>query len=303
MRILFVSSNRLGDAVLTTGLLDHLIRTYPRARITVATGPVAEGVFTRMPNLERLIVLTKQSWGRHWLPFWWFAVRRRWDLVVDIRGSALAYQVPARRRAVMRRRGGHKTEQLAALLKLSPPPLPVAWTGPAERAKAAELLPDGPPVIGLGPTANWHGKAWPAERFAELFHALAAGPLAGARAAIFAGPGPKEEILAAPMRAALPDAIDLCGKLAIPEVTACLERCALYIGNDSGLMHLAAAAGVPTVGLFGPTSWREYSPAGRRAAFVVSSDGTMAGLSVVAAMDAATALLGREAVASTVTPA
>ena len=189
MRILFVSSTRLGDAVLTTGLLDHLIRTYPAARITVATGPVAEGVFALMPNLERLIVLRKQSWGRHWLVFWWFAVLRRWDLVVDVRGSALAWSVWARRRAVMRRREGHKTEQLAAMLKLSPPPLPVAWTGPAERARAAELLPNGAPIIGVGPTANWHGKAWATENFAALFHALAHGPIAGARAAIFAGPG------------------------------------------------------------------------------------------------------------------
>lgn len=298
MRILFVSSTRLGDAVLTTGLLDHLIRTYPGARITVATGPVAEGVFTRMPALERLIILRKQRWGRHWLPFWWFAVRRQWDLVVDVRGSALAYQIPARKRAVMRRRAGHKTEQLAALLNLSPPPLPVAWTGPAEQARAAELLPAGTPIIALGPTANWHGKAWPTANFAALFHALAAGPLPGARAAIFAGPGAKEETLAAPMRTALPDAIDLCGKLTIPEVTACLERCELYIGNDSGLMHLAAAAGIPTLGLFGPTPWEEYSPAGRRAAFVLAPDRTMAGLRVDAALEAAATLLRGQAVAS-----
>jgi len=292
MRILFVSSTRLGDAVLTTGLLDHLIRAHPGARITVATGPVAEGVFAHMPRLERLVVLRKQSLGRHWLAFWWFAVRRRWDLVVDVRGSALAWSVWARRRAVMRRREGHKTEQLAAMLTLAPPPLPVAWTGAAERAKAADLLPDGGPIIGLGPTANWHGKAWATENFTALFHALALGKLAGARAAIFAGPGTKEETLAAPMRAALPGAIDLCGKLSIPEVTACLERCALYIGNDSGLMHLAAATGIPTLGLFGPTPWREYAPAGRLAAFVVASDGTMAGLTVVAALEAAEALLG-----------
>ena len=57
MRILFITSNRIGDAVLSTGLLDHLIRTYPQARFTVATGPVAEGVFTRMPGLERLITM------------------------------------------------------------------------------------------------------------------------------------------------------------------------------------------------------------------------------------------------------
>src|SRR5271170_2659091 len=49
MRILFVTSNRVGDAVLSTGLLDHLIRSHPDARITVACGPPAVGVFARMP--------------------------------------------------------------------------------------------------------------------------------------------------------------------------------------------------------------------------------------------------------------
>ena len=70
MKILFVTSNRLGDAVLSTGLLDHLIRTHPDALITVVCGPVAEGVFERMPNRERTIVLRKLSWGRHWVPLW-----------------------------------------------------------------------------------------------------------------------------------------------------------------------------------------------------------------------------------------
>ncbi|HET8997416.1 MAG TPA: glycosyltransferase family 9 protein, partial [Acetobacteraceae bacterium] len=88
MRILFVTSNRLGDAVLSTGLLDHLLRVYPEARFTVACGPVAEGVFERMPRRDRTIVLRKQPYGRHWLPLWAATVTRRWDLVVDIRGSA-----------------------------------------------------------------------------------------------------------------------------------------------------------------------------------------------------------------------
>lgn len=298
MRILFVSSNRLGDAVLTTGLLDHLLRTYPAARFTVATGPVAAGVFARMPNLERLIVLEKRRFGAHWLGLWGFAARRFWDLVVDVRGSALGFLVPARRRAVMRRRGGHKTEQLAAMLRLDPPPLPVAWTAAADRDLAARLIPAGPPVIALGPTANWAGKVWPAERFVELFLALRAGALPGARAAVFAGPGEKEAAMAAPVLAALPGAIDLVGRLEIPEVAACLARCALYAGNDSGLMHLAAAAGVPTLGLFGPTPWREYGPAGARTAVAVAADGTMAGLGVAAALDAAAGLLGARAVAS-----
>ena len=56
--------------------------------------------------------------------------------------------------------------------------------------------------------------------------------------------------------------IDLVGKVDLPTVFACLEHCSLYIGNDSGLMHMAAAARVPTLGLFGPSREQHYAPWG-----------------------------------------
>lgn len=291
MRILFVTSNRIGDAVLSTGLLDHLLRTHPAARFTIACGPVAEDLFARMPRRDRTIVMEKRRYGRHWLPLWAATVGQVWDLVVDIRASAISYLVPTRRRAVMRKSAGHKTVQLARLLCVSPPPLPVVWTGAEDRALAERLLPEGGPIVALGPTANWTGKVWPPDRFAALFEALRAGPLPHARAAIFAGPGAQEAALAAPLLAALPDAIDLVGRLALPEAAACLQRCALFVGNDSGLMHLAAAAGTPTLGLFGPTPAAEYAPAGRIAAAVVSTGIAMTDLSVPAALQAAAGLL------------
>ena len=291
MRILFVTSSRIGDAVLSTGLLDHLIRRYPQARFTVACGVAAQGLFARMPNLERLIPLEKRPRGLHWPPLWRATVGTFWDLVVDIRGSALAWLVLARRRAVMRRRSGHKTAQLAAILRLDPPPLPVAWTAQADRDRAARLLPPGPPIVALGPTANWTGKVWPPDRFVSLYRRLEAGPLPGARVAILAGPGEHERALAAPVLAALPEAIDLCGTLTLPEAAACLARAALFVGNDSGLMHLAAAAGAPTLGLFGPTAVEEYAPAGRRTAVAVARGGAMEQLSVDDAFAAAASLV------------
>ena len=83
------------------------------------------------------------------------------------------------------------------------------------------------------------------------------------------------------------------GRLSLPEVAACLARCALFIGNDSGLMHLAAAAGAPTLGLFGPTPAEEYAPAGVSAAAVVSASTLMQDLSVEAALAAATRLVAQ----------
>ncbi len=289
MRILFITSNRLGDAVLSTGLLDHLIHRHPDAAITVACGPVAEGVFARMPNRARTIVLEKRPYSLHWLPLWASSATTLWDLVVDIRGSLLAWMVPTRRRAVMRARAGHKTVQLASVLGLGAAPLPVAWTATEDRARAAALLPPGRPIIGLGPTANWEPKVWPSDRFARLFHALDR----DAVPAVFAGPGEAERAMAAPLLAALPGAIDLVGRLTLPEVAACLARCALFVGNDSGLMHLAAAAGAPTLGLFGPTSAAEYAPAGPRAAVALSSSARMEDLSVETAVQAASRLMER----------
>lgn len=297
MHILFVASSRIGDAVLSTGLLDHLLRRHPEARVTVVSGPISAGVFTRMPNLERLVVIEKHRYDLHWLRLWAMAARQRWDLVVDIRGSGLAWFLRARRRAVMRVRTGPKIAQIGKILDLEPPPLPVVWTGTGDRACAKSLLPPGPPIIALGPTANWTGKIWPPERFAALYRCLADGPFAHARVAVFAGPGAFEQALAAPLLAALPGAIDLAGRLSLPEAAACLARASLFIGNDSGLMHIAAAAGTPTVGLFGPTPADEYAPAGRSAVAVRSPTGRMEDLSVEAAAVAARALLRRASAA------
>jgi ADP-heptose:LPS heptosyltransferase len=293
MRILFITSNRLGDAVLSTGLLDHLLRTHPDARITVACGPVARGVFARMPNLEHTIVLDKRPYRLHWPGLWFATATTLWDLVVDIRGSALAWMVPTRRRAVMRRYAGHKIAQLAAVLRLDPPPLPVVWTAPQDHARAAALLPADRPVVALAPTANWPPKIWPAERFFTLFQALCDGPLPGAIPAIFAGLGEREHAMAEPLLRALPNAIDLAGKVSVPEAAACLSRAALFVGNDSGLMHLAAASGTPTLGLFGPTDAAEYAPSGRCAAATASRTGQMQDLTVAQALEAATELLAR----------
>ena len=224
-----------------------------------------------MPGLQRILVVDKRRYDRHWLTLWTQTVTTIWDLAVDLRGSAITLLLPARRRAIMRggRRPGHRLGHLAGVLGLAEPPMPVAWTNAADQARAAALLPGAGPYVALGPTANWSGKVWPAERFVALFRALAPA-LPGARAAIFAGPGAAERAMAAPVLAALPDAVDLAGGLSLPEAAACLARCRLFVGNDSGLMHLAAAAGTATLGLFGPTPASEYAPSGRRTATVIA---------------------------------
>ena len=272
MRILFVTSNRIGDAVLSTGLLGHLIDTWPQARITLACGPAAAPLFADTPNIEKLIAMVKQRRAGHWLALWRQCAGQVWDLVVDLRASALAWMLWARRRAVLRKGDApiHRVKLIASVLGLDPPPAPRLYIGADRHRRAAELLPDGAPVLALGPTANWGGKQWPADRFAAVAHDLLApgGLLAGGRVALFAGPNERGPVDA--LKAGLPgeDVIDLAGSIDLLTAAACLQRCVLYVGNDSGLMHLAAAAGVPTLGLFGPSPDVHYAPWGEHAAFV-----------------------------------
>ena len=73
------------------------------------------------------------------------------------------------------------------------------------------------------------------------------------------------------LEAAGPRGIDCVGKGDILCSAAAIDRAALFVGNDSGLMHVAAAAGKPTLGLFGPTEWWLYGPRGPRTAIAASN--------------------------------
>lgn len=273
MNVLFITSTRIGDAVLSTGLLRRIVESSPGASLTVACGPLPAPLFQAVPGLERIVVLTKKRGSRHWLGLWRCAVPTRWDMVVDLRGSAIAWTLWARRRHVLRPARGavHRVRHIAGLLGLeNDPPAPLVWTDDETRREAAALVPPGAPVLGLGPTANWPGKEWPIERYVEAVGRLTGpgGAFEGARVAVFGAPD--ERARARPLIAALPAerCIDLVGALDLPTAHACLERCRFYIGNDSGLMHLAAAAGTPTLGLFGPSRDELYAPWGEHCAVV-----------------------------------
>jgi ADP-heptose:LPS heptosyltransferase len=79
--------------------------------------------------------------------------------------------------------------------------------------------------------------------------------------------GPDDRRSAEPLRRSLPRErwIDLTGQADLLTSYACLKRARLFVGNDSGLMHMAAAAGTPTLGLFGPSDDRLYAPWGEHA--------------------------------------
>ena len=274
MHILFITSNRLGDAVLSTGLLAHLVERYPAARITVACGGLPAPLFRAAPQVARVIPIVKRRANRHWLAVWRQCIATPWSLVVDTRDTIVSRLVLARRRRGWQRLppGHHKVEELAAVLRLDPPPAPTVWLTPDSRGQAAALIPEDRPVLGLGPTANWVGKEWPADRYAELARLLTGddGPLPGARIVVLGGPGERERAGAVLSQLGALPVVDLVGRTDPLLAAACLRRCDLFVGNDSGLGHIAAAAGTPVVTVFGPGRPDVYRPWGDLAATVMA---------------------------------
>lgn len=274
MKVLFITSTRIGDAVLSTGLLHHIMTTHPDSRITVVCGPVAQSLFEGFPNLEELIVLKKQKRNKHWIALWKKVVWTRWDMVVDLRNSAVSRLLFAKKRYIHGARidkSRHKVEQNAQAMKLDTVPDPKLWFSEQQKKAAQDLMSSGEsPVLGVCPTANWIGKTWPVENFIELVSHLTGegGAFQGWPVAVFAAPGEEEDALK--LLHSIPEEkrIDLIAKGSPGLAAACIARCGYYIGNDSGLMHCAAACGVPTLGLFGPTRSDLYHPWGAHASYV-----------------------------------
>ncbi len=110
----------------------------------------------------------------------------------------------------------------------------------------------------LNPGAGWGAKRWPAERYGEVARNLAA---AGITPLVNYGPGEENlfrEVLATSGGAAKPS------KGSITELIALTRRARLFIGGDTGPMHLAAALGIPVVAIFGPTDPARNGPYGTR---------------------------------------
>jgi ADP-heptose:LPS heptosyltransferase len=268
--ILFITATRIGDAVLSSGLIHKLANEIPGARFTIVAGPLAAPLFANTPGLDQVIVMAKAKGGGHWFALWNQVRKTRWGLIVDLRGSAISTFLNRQRRAVKRKVPGprsHKVVEAASVLKLDEPAAPFLYTTPQIEAQADELTMGGGAILAMGPASNWVGKVWPIERFAQAAKRLleSDGPLSGGRLMILGGP--EDVRLVDELRRALPKEklIDLVGQVDLLTAYACLKRANLFIGNDSGLMHLAAAAGIPTLGLFGPSDERLYAPWGPKA--------------------------------------
>ena len=279
--ILVIQTAFLGDAVLTTPLLTTLKDHYPEARIAVLCTPETADIFKNHAAVSDIIVFDKRNQER--------SLRARWDLIGRIKATrfslaviphrsltsaliALLAGIPRRvgfsssqgrwfmTETVPFRWGVHDVERNLTLLgKLgihkSTAPLHLdvdsgAVAAMADRLKAAGLK-ENQKLIGINAGSVWATKRWLPEGYAAVADRIA-GEL-GARV-LFIGGAKDQELIEKIQSLMKTPALNWSGQTTLSELMAAISRCAVFLTNDSGPMHIAVACGVPTVAIFGPTT-------------------------------------------------
>jgi ADP-heptose:LPS heptosyltransferase len=263
--VLFLAPADLGETVLATGALAHVLGDGDQ--LTILTSVDSAPLFRAAPGLKARYTVEGAGDVGRFIELAWSRRGRRFDLALDLRGSPAAIVVPAKRRIIRKAPEvlRHFVEELGDLVSADRNLAPVLWLDDRARAAAAAVAPDAAPVLLLAPGGNAEAKRWPHERFAAVARRLVSGPLAGARIVVLSAARRDAEIAQRILSSLDADGVSATGAgLDLLGAAALAERATLCIGNDNALTHIAAAMGAATLTLFGPTDERVRAPYGPR---------------------------------------
>ena len=294
MKILIRATNWVGDAIMALPALRSVRSRFADAEITILARPYVAFIYKDQQVCDNMMfvddkrdmageiraqkfdvaVLLQNAFEAAWFA-WRAAIPERIGYARDGRSLLLTKALPVPKPGeipaheqyyyleLLRRAGWLDSLPSESFIKLDVPE--------GNRQSAAEFLrfngvkPDSLRVaIGAGASYG-SAKCWPPDRFAELANRLQA--QSGTDIILFGtlAEAPVSSAIAAGMHRA---PIDLTGKTAINDLPALLSQCHLFIGNDSGAMHVAAAVGLPVVAVFGPTDPYGTAPVTPRCSIV-----------------------------------
>lgn len=291
-RILLLAPLPIGDTIFCAPTAAALRETYPKARITALVHSTTADLMRSVAGVDEVLVLPI---GRDWRGAAQLAKTvkrlraRRFDVAIDFSSPAYKWLpflagvplrtymkfdhgwwfLPGKHR---RWRDAHAAEHYYDCAdELDLPPwreadstvrlrVPNAARREAKRYLETHGIARGKDrLIAIHPGGAMLGgvKRWPAERYAELADALR--ERWDARILLFGGPD-EAKLVAEVARAMRGPSLQVAGDLSLMASFAAIASCALFVGNDSGLLHAAAALGTPYVGVYGPTAVSNFHP-------------------------------------------
>ena len=272
-KILVFSFSFIGDAVLSTAIIQPLRRHFPNSHITYLVGPLAVNLLTNDPQLDATLAYDNRRehqgiYGR--LKLIKSLRSQKFDLVVNLRDSFIARCIGAEHWGLVRGdRNKHAVTRYLDVITNYGVDItdahPHIQLTENEHSQAHRLLTEEGVdslklIIGVHPGGNWEYKLWGAEKFAELADLL----IGKYKANILLFAGPHERRLqseVADMMNFQPIIIDTDS---LREVASLIASCNIYIGNDTGPMHIASAVGTRVIALFGSTNHIRSGPYGEQ---------------------------------------
>lgn len=296
-RILVIKLRYIGDVLLSTPVIRNLRLHFPRAHLAMMVNAGTDAILRHNRCVDEVLALDREhlkSWNpvarlEAPLRYLRWVRTRRFDCVVDLtdadRSALLAYASGARTRVGFNAEGRwrgwlythlgqagcprqhHVDYQLEALralgLEIRNREIELPLSSAEEAAAAVWLsrhgVGEGVPFLAFHPGARWWFKQWPAEKCAALADRIQA---EDGLPVIFLGGAQEQEFLTtvrAHMRTPFRGG---AGGLELLEMAVVLRRARVFVGNDNGPMHIAAALGTPVVALFGPSDPQEWGPRG-----------------------------------------
>jgi len=295
MKILVRAPNWVGDAVMAIPALQAIRLTHAGDEICVLARPVVAELFSGQPFANRMLpydfrrrhrgwlgrekliselrkekfdaaLLLQNAFDAAWLA-WRAGIPKRIGYARDGRSALLSKAIRVPHDGEIPKHESHYYLELlhrAGWIDSVPAILPTGLlVSDAARASAESLLraagvQENAWRVAIAPGASYGAaKCWPPERFAQLADRLISE--CGADVIFFGTPGEKE-IAARILSNMKSRAISLVGETSMRDLAALFARCSLFIGNDSGAMHVAAAAGLPVIGIFGSTEPEGTAP-------------------------------------------
>jgi len=287
-RILIVGHTNIGDICYDLSVLPPLRTAFPQSRLSLLTSSAVTGLIEGHPELEQVLLFNRHAehkgwWGR--LKLIRMIRRQRFDGVIMLKTSWMHLFLGARNRWVLKRRhlfdpSGRPLHRADSYLKLlrehgvrADQPIFRFPIGEADRAFADEFLKrnrkrPGRPLVGISPLANWALKCWSPRNWNRLIERME--KETGAEAIVF-GKSSADPFAQRMVRELSPGILSAIDRCTLKQAAALIERCALFIAPDTGLLHLASCLKVPCVGLYGATPVTHVIPYGQREGLVPST--------------------------------
>ncbi|MDC3270554.1 glycosyltransferase family 9 protein [Alphaproteobacteria bacterium] len=259
MKILFICSNLIGDTILSSGVINHFINQNKEAKLTFVVGPTAASLLKNYKNIENIIIFKKRKLSLHWLDIFKKTYSIRWDIIVDFRSSALSLLLRNNKKYVFKKLHSiHHIKQLNSSFGFDCSKLSIP-TSNEEVNKVNNHLDSLYKHVVIFPGGNWTPKLWSAENYNETMKLLI-DKYDKIKFIIVGSLQEKNKFYNLLIKDINEDLIiDLFG-YNLTLTSAYMKKSDVFIGNDSGLMHLAVASKLRVISLFGPTNDVVYGP-------------------------------------------